>query len=78
MVWLGICFKGLTPLVIFDRGAINYTRYNNEALPVALKYGNKVFGNDWIFQQHGATSHTYYLTQQSYQKKFPSFIKKGH
>ena len=78
MVWLGICSKGLTPLVIFDGGALNHTRYINEALPVALKYGNKVFENDWTFQQDGATSHTHHLTQQWCQENFPSFISKDH
>ena len=45
--------------------------------PVALKYGNKVFGNDWTFQQDGATAHIHQLTQQWCQDHFPLFIDKN-
>ena len=45
MVWLGACSKGLTPLVILDKGTVNHERYIKEVLPVAFRYGNKVFGN---------------------------------
>ena len=57
MVWLGACSKGLSPLVIFEHGMVDYNRYINEVLPAALKYGNSIFGNDWIFQQDGAKAH---------------------
>ena len=49
MVWLGACSKGLSPLVIFENGTVDHNCYVNEVLPVALKYGNSIFGNDWIF-----------------------------
>ena len=57
MVRLGACSKGISPLVIFQEGTVDHAGYIMEVLPVALKYGNKVFGNDWTFQQDGATSH---------------------
>ena len=47
-------------------------------LPVALKYGNEMFGDDWTFQQDGATSHMHHLTQQWCHDNFPSFIDKNH
>ena len=50
---MGACSKGLAPLVIFDKGTVDPARYIKEVLPVALKYGNKVFGNVWTFQQDG-------------------------
>ena len=50
MVWLGVCSKGFSPLVIFENGTVDHNRYINKMLPVALKYGNSIFGNDWIFQ----------------------------
>ncbi|CAF4754971.1 unnamed protein product, partial [Rotaria socialis] len=50
----------------------------NYVLPVALKYGNELFGNDWIFQQDNATPHTHILTQQWCQEHFPTFIDKDH
>ena len=55
IVWLGACSKGLTPLVILDKGTVDHQRYINQVLPVALKYGIKVFGKDWTYQQDGAT-----------------------
>ena len=54
MVWLGTCSKGITPLVILDDGTVDHDYYIKRVLPVALKYGNRVFGDDWIFQQDGA------------------------
>ena len=44
MVWLGACSKGITSLVIFEEDTLDHDRYIKEVLPVALKYGNKVFG----------------------------------
>ena len=46
MVWLGACSNGVTPLVILDEGTVNHTVYMEKVLPVALKYGNQVFGGD--------------------------------
>ena len=46
MVWLGVCSKKLSPLVIFENGTVDHNCYINEVLPVALKYGNSIFGND--------------------------------
>ena len=75
-MWLGACSKGISPLVIFEEGTEGHTRYTKEVLPIAQKYGNKVFGNDWAFQQDGGTPHVHQLTQQWYQDHFPSFIDK--
>ncbi|CAF3774122.1 unnamed protein product [Rotaria magnacalcarata] len=76
IVWLGACSQGITPLVIFDEGTVDHACYIEKVLPVALEYGNKVFGNDWIFQQDGAKPHQHYLTQQWCRNNFPSFIDK--
>ena len=46
MIWLGACSKGLSILVIFENGTVDHNRYINEVLPVALKYGNSILGND--------------------------------
>lgn len=74
MVWLGVCSKGVTPLVIFEEGTVDHARYIMEALPVALEYGNDVFGNDWTFQQDGARPHTHQLTQKWCCDNFPAFL----
>ena len=76
MVWLGACSKGITPLVIFENGTLDHARYIEEVLPVALKYANKTFGNDWTFQQDGAKPHIHHLTQEWCRKNFPAFLDK--
>ncbi|CAF3919686.1 unnamed protein product [Rotaria magnacalcarata] len=68
--------KGVTPLVILDEGTIDHAVYIEKVLPVALKYGNQVFGSDWVFQQDGAKPHSHHLTQQWCRDNFPSFIGK--
>ena len=45
-------------------------------LPVALKYGNEVFGTKWIFQQDGANPQRDHLTQEWCRNNFPSLIDK--
>ncbi|CAF5171461.1 unnamed protein product [Rotaria magnacalcarata] len=45
MVWLGVCSRGVTLLVILDEGTVNHQRYIDEVLPVAWEYGNKMFGD---------------------------------
>ena len=64
MVWLGVCSKRLSALVIFENGTVDHDRYINEVLPVALKYGNSIFGNDWTFQQDGAKPYFHEKTQE--------------
>jgi inhibitor of nuclear factor kappa-B kinase subunit alpha len=78
MVWLGVCFKGVSPLVIFESGTVDHDRYIKEVLSVALKYGNDMFGNDWTFQQDGAKPHIHAKSQEWCVNNFPSFIDKDH
>ena len=54
MAWLSVCSKGVTPLIIFDEGALDHKRYIRKVLPVTKKYGDKVFGHDWTYQKDGA------------------------
>ena len=46
MALLGVCFMGITPLLVLDQGTVDHVLYIEKVLLVALKYGNKVFGND--------------------------------
>ena len=78
MVWLGACSKGLSPLVVFENRTVAHNRYINEVLPVALKYGNSIFGNDWTFQQEGVKPHFHEKTQAWCANNFPSFIQGNH
>ena len=74
MVWLGACSKSVMPLVILDEATVDHTFYIEKVLPVALKYGNRVFGSDWVFQQDGVWPHSHHLTQQWCRDNFPLFI----
>ena len=49
MIWLGVCSKEVKPLVILDKDTIDHDRYISEVLPVAIKYGNKIFADDWTY-----------------------------
>ncbi|CAM4782320.1 unnamed protein product [Rotaria magnacalcarata] len=64
MVWLGVCYEGITRPVIIENGTIDTNRYIADILPVALKDGKQMLGNEFIFQQDGATPHTAKETQQ--------------
>ena len=76
MVWLSVCSKGASPLVIFNKGTVDHDRYIREVLQAALEYGNQVFGSDWTFQQDGVKSHAHRLTREWCRKNCPSFIDK--
>ncbi len=78
MVWLAVCSKGVSPLIVFEKGTVDHNRYIREVLPVALRYGNATFGDHWTFQQDGATPHTHQETQAWCAKHFPNFIDKDH
>jgi hypothetical protein len=78
MVWLGVCSKGVAPLVIFDQETVDRAVYIQKVLPIALKYGNETFGEHWTFQQDGAKPHIHHLTQKWCRDNFPSFIDKDH
>jgi hypothetical protein len=78
MVWLGVCSKGVSPIVIFEKGTLDHDRYIRDVLPVALRYGNQVFGSQWMFQQDGAMPHAHRETQEWCANNFPAFIDKDH
>ncbi|CAM4811156.1 unnamed protein product [Rotaria magnacalcarata] len=46
MVWLAVCSKDVSPLVIFEDGTVDHDLYIKEVLPVALKFGHDTFGAD--------------------------------
>ena len=78
MVWLGVCSKGVSPLVIFEKGTVDHDRYIKKALRIALKYGTDMFGSNWTFQQDGAKPHIHEKTQEWCTKNFPFFIDRYH
>ena len=62
MVWLVVCSEGVAPLVQFEKSTLDHHRYIKDVLPVALRYGNSQFGNNWTFQQDNGTPHTHQET----------------
>ncbi|CAF4505518.1 unnamed protein product [Rotaria socialis] len=78
MVWLGACSKGVSPLVILENGTVDHERYIQEVLPVALKFGNDMFGDSWTFQQDGGRPHIHRKTQDWCRTHLPCFIGKDH
>ena len=75
MVWLGVCTKGATKVVVLE-GSVNHQSYIKNVLPVARQYGNKYFEGNWTFQQDGARAHTQELSQKYCRDKMPNFISK--
>ena len=60
MVWS----DGVVPLVLFEKDTLDHHRYIKKVLPVALRYGNSKFGNNWTFQQDNGIPHTHQETQE--------------
>ena len=52
MAWLDVCSKDVMLLIIFDQETLDHERYIKEVLPVAKTHGDKIFGNDWMAQDH--------------------------
>ncbi|CAF3430856.1 unnamed protein product [Rotaria sp. Silwood2] len=70
MVWLGVCYRGITRPVIIENGTIDSNRYIADILPVALKNGTQMLGKEFTFQQDGAKPHTAKETQLWCKKHF--------
>ena len=46
MHWLGVCSKGVSSLALFESDTLDHDQYMREILPVALKYGNDMLGDN--------------------------------
>ena len=64
------------PLVLFEKGTLDYHRYIKKVLPIALRYGDSEFGNKWAFQQDNGTLHNHQETQDWCSQHFAPFIDK--
>ena len=71
---LGACASGLTKLVILEKGTRNHDDYINKILPIALKCGTDMMGDNWMFQQDGASPHKHKKTHQWCKDNFPAFL----
>ena len=73
---LGACYVGVTHPVIIETGTINYQRYIQKLLPLSLQDGQKLLGDEFIFQQDAAPAHTDQNTQKQCLEKFLDFWPK--
>ena len=64
--------------MIFESDTIDHDRYIKEVLPVTLKYGNDMFGDDWTFQQDGTKAHIHEKSQECCVRNFHPFIDKDY
>ena len=64
--------------MIFEEGTVDHERYMHEVLPVALKFGNGMFGNNWTFEQDRRRPHIHQKTQDWCRTHLLSFIDKDH
>ena len=78
MIWFGACSKRVSPLAIFEEGTVDHERYIQEVLPVVLKFGNDMFGDNWTFQQDGGRPHIHQKTQDWCRTHLLCFIDKDH
>ena len=62
MVWLAVCSKRVSPIVIFDEGTADHARSIREVLSRAPKYRYDILETYWIFQQDGTMPDVDHIT----------------
>ena len=73
MVWLGMCYEGVTSPVIIEKGTVNRQKSVDKILPVALECDQRLMGNEFTFQQDGAPAHQTHQTQTWCKNNFSDF-----
>jgi hypothetical protein len=59
MVWCGLSYNGPTKIVVLpEKITFDSDFYIEKFLPTARGNGIRLIGDDFIYQQDGATSHT--------------------
>ena len=59
MVWNGLSFYGPTSIVVLAKDtSFNSDFYISKVLPIAKRDGTRLIGDDFLYQQNGATCHT--------------------
>jgi hypothetical protein len=75
MVWLGAYYNSVTPPVVIKKGSINHERYIDEILPITLKDGRKLIGDEFKFEQDRAAAHSDHHTQAWCKDHFWAFCR---
>ena len=63
--------------MILEDGTMDHERYIDEVLPITLKFGRKMLGNNWTYRQDDAQLHTHDLSQKWCAERFLAFISKN-
>ncbi|CAM2729276.1 unnamed protein product [Rotaria socialis] len=75
MVWLAASKNGLSLPIIFEPGeTLTHENYIEIVLPHALSEGQRLLGDNFIYQQDNATPHKHKDSIAWIKKNFPQFI----
>ena len=75
MVWCGHIYNGPIRLVILpEKTSFDSKFYTHNVLPIAKEDGIRLIGNDFIYQQDGATCHTSKLSIETLKNMNFEFI----
>ncbi|CAF2099809.1 unnamed protein product [Rotaria magnacalcarata] len=75
MVWLGACKEGVTTPITFKPGeTLTHKNYIDIVLPHAFAEGQRLLGEDFIYQQDNATPHTHKDSLTWIRNNFSRFI----
>lgn len=75
MVWCGITYNGVTDVVVLPKGeSFNSKFYIKKVIPIAKRDGIKLIGDDFIYQQDGASCHTSNSSMNALKNLMPSII----
>ena len=75
MVWLGASKNGLTSPIIFEPGeTLSHKNYVDVILPHGKAEGERLLGDDFIYQQDHATPHTHQKSLEWCEENLKHFI----
>jgi hypothetical protein len=75
MIWLGASENGLTSPIIFKHGeTLSHENYIEIVLPYAQPKGERLLGDDFIYQPDNVTFHTHQESLAGYKENFTKFV----
>ena len=78
MVWCGLTFNGPTEIVVLPKnGSFNQKFYVSNFLPVVKRECQRLIGEEFFYQQDGATSHTGNYSIQAFKNQGVKFLANG-
>ena len=78
MCWCAITFYGACkPVFLPPKTSFNADFYVSKVIPVVKAEGERLIGNDFLYQQDGARAHTSKKSTEAFQKASISLLKGG-